>query len=385
MSGRGDGELWLWAAASGITPPQFGRLTEAYGDLPGIARAVGGGERADPRLSAPFKRLRDAMRPAEMDALRAAMERYAVRLITREDAAYPPLLRVLEHDAPIALFVRGEADLARPRQFAIVGSRACSRYGAQITQRIAAGLASDGITVVSGMARGIDTSAHLGALSAGGCTVAVMGCGVDVAYPPENEQLIDRVIAEGGAAISEYAPGMPPQPWNFPVRNRILSGMCSGLLVAEATERSGAMITVRHALAQGREVYALPGPVDSPTSMMPLTLLREGGAMATSAEDIMQSMRWLEAACDLPMGKPPGVPPRRGPAPRQVSMLAPDLSVLAEEERRVVEAMRGEETVFAELVERTGLPVSELNSHLTMLELQGIIVQFPGRIFKLAR
>ncbi len=362
-------EAWLWLAASGITPGQFQRLTALFGGASGIAKAVEAGADEEPRLRPVLRKLRDARRPAVMDALEAAMRRHQIRLVTREDAGYPPLLRFLDADAPIALFVRGEANLARPRQFAIVGSRRCTRYGAQITQRIAAGLAAAGVTVVSGMARGIDTAAHLGSLSAGGCTVAVLGCGADIAYPLENEALIQRVLAHGGAVISEYAPGTPPRATNFPVRNRIISGMCSGLLVAEATQKSGAMISVRHALAQGREVYALPGPVDSPASEMPLALLREGGAMATGAEDILQSMRWLDEAYAAPTACAPDASPE------------PDLSTLTAPEMLVVQAMRAGEITFAELVEHTGLPVPELNSHLTMLELQGIIVQLPGRIY----
>jgi DNA processing protein len=345
-------------------------------------------------------RLREAKRPAAMDALLRAMDRYGIRLVTRESPDYPPLLRFLE-DAPFALFVRGEGDLTSPRTFAMVGSRRCTRYGEQAAKRIAAGLAEAGVTVVSGMARGIDTASHEGCLAVGGRTWAVLGCGADIAYPPENEGLIARVIETGGAVITEYPPGMPPLAAHFPVRNRILSGLCSGMLIVEAGVRSGAMITVRCALAQGREVYALPGPVDSPVSEMPLTLLREGGQMATCAEDILGSLRWLgdgEGASSEMDAAPP--PPsfannrasgsmtsaaKANKASSEMDAAPPPPPPLPPGLLRVVEALRGEETGFSEIVARTGFSVPDVNSYLTMLELQGIIVQLPGRIYASVR
>jgi len=329
------------------------------------------------------RKLREGRQPAAMDALENAMERSAIRLVTREDGEYPPLLRHLDEDAPIALFARGQAELRLDRAFAIVGTRRCTRYGAQAAERIAAGLGAAGVAVVSGMARGVDTAAHLGCLSAGGYTVAVLGCGADVAYPSENEALLSRILDQGGAVVSEYAPGVPPLAGHFPVRNRIVSGLCSGMLIVEGSARSGAMITVRHALAQGREVYALPGPVDSPASEMPLALLREGGQMATGAEDILQSIRWLCAE---------GVQPSSRQAPPQSSLGAAGARKAGEAPaalepalRRVAEALRDGELVFSEIAARTGFSAPDLNCHLTMLELHGIIKQLPGRVFVLAR
>jgi len=222
----------------------------------------------------------------------------------------------------------------------------------------------------------------------------VLGCGADVAYPSENADLVRRILDEGGAVVSEYAPGTPPLAGHFPVRNRIVSGMCSGMLIIEASARSGAMITVRHALAQGREVYALPGPVDSPASEMPLILLREGGQMATNAEDILQTIRWIHddpspalearAINDRPYNRGETLVGARIARPPEL-VQKQTLDGLEPGQRRVAEALREGELVFSEIVARTGFSAPELNSHLTMLELQGIIVQLPGRIFMLAR
>lgn len=361
--------VWLYIAASGLTPRRFQKLLDDYGDVQGIAQALEDGSNMHP---AARRMLLSARSPAAMEALQEAMRRHHIALVTRDDPGYPPLLRFLD-DAPAALFVRGEADLSDARNFAIVGSRRCSRYGMEQAQRIAAGLAASGVTVVSGMARGIDTAAHSGCLSVKGRTVAVLGCGVDIAYPPENRALIDQVLAQGGSVVSEYPPGAKPLPGHFPVRNRLLSGMSSGVLVVEATPTSGAMITVRHALAQGRDVYALPGPVDSPGSEMPLELLREGGLMATRAEDILESLRWLTGAV------------RASSAAGSDLQVSPVLSTLSVDEQRVTDCLRAGEQPFAELLARTGFSVPDLNSHLTMLELQEIIVQLPGRIYTMAR
>ncbi len=392
----GERELWLWLAASGITPLQFASLMNEYGSVEGIGRAFHGysvRQDASPISLAAMRRLREAAAPSAMNELESAMKRNEMQLVTREDEGFPPLLRYLDEHAPIALFVRGQTDLRCPRTFAIVGTRTCTRYGEQATAHIAAQLAAEGVTVVSGMARGIDTAAHMGCLSAHGRTIAVLGCGADIAYPAENRQLIQRVLDSGGSIVSEYAPGVPPISRNFPVRNRIVSGMCSGVLLIEASARSGAMITVRLALEQGREVYALPGPVTSPTSEMPLALVREGCQIAANATDILRTIRWLGESEELAPSPPvrtapkPDAPSAKRPVRQPESAAAlgagPDWSALSAPQRKVAEALSTGGLAFSEILVRTGLPAAELNSHLTMLELQGIIVQFPGRIYAL--
>ncbi|MCL2810928.1 MAG: DNA-processing protein DprA [Clostridia bacterium] len=381
-------DLWLWLAASGITPRQFARLMEVYGSVEGIDKALGGfsvREGALPVSATALRKLREARRPAAMNDVERAMKRADIRLVARDDAEYPPLLRHLDEDAPIALFVRGQAELRFPRAFAIVGTRRCTRYGALAAERIAAGLGAAGVAVVSGLARGVDTAAHLGCLSVGGSTVAVLGCGADIVYPRENEELLRRILDEGGAVVSEYAPGVQPLGRHFPVRNRIISGMCSGVLIVEASVRSGAKHTVDHAQAQGREVYALPGPVDTPTSEMPLILLRDGSQMATSAGDILESIRWLGDDGETCRGD------YQSPAPlgRAIDNRPYDhdktLAGLDPAQRQVAQALKESELTFSEIVACTGFSAPELNSYLTLLELHGIIIQLPGRIFALAR
>ena len=411
--------LWLALAAAGIAPAHFDRMLADFGSVPALVEAA----RADaadmpPRLA---RAVLEAVRPAVLEPLEDAMRRRAIQLVTREDAQYPPLLRLIE-DAPLALFVRGIADMRHPRQFAIVGSRACTRYGAHMAQQIAGELATAGVVVVSGMARGVDTAANMGCVTQGKRSVAVLGCGVDVVYPPENRDQFALLLENGGALVSEYPPGAPPARYHFPRRNRIISGICSGMLLVEGSQRSGAMITVRCALEQGREVYALPGPADSPNSFMPLELLREGGQMAADAQDILRSIRWLKppkqvatpdaqvgvsaetstAPADAPSAAPrvrrltaEGLPtpprkprkraPKTAPAVPAVEAAATPLPPLAPDEQHILDCLAQGEQPFSALQALTGLSVSQLNSHLTMLEIQEIIEQFPGRVYKRAR
>ena len=185
------------------------------------------------------------------------------RFVARSDPAFPPLLRAI-HDPPPGLFLRGEAGdrSARAAGVAIVGARACSAYGRQVARSLGRDLAAAGLVVVSGLARGIDSEAHRGALESGGTTVAVLGCGIDRDYPAANRELA-RQIASTGLVVSEYAPGVEPAPWRFPARNRIVAGLCAATVVVEARERSGALITADFALEEGREVFAVPGEITS--------------------------------------------------------------------------------------------------------------------------
>lgn len=305
--------------------------------------------------------------PDALDLMIDRMEGLGIRLVWFEDKAYPPLLRQID-DPPLALFVRGEAELTGSRQFAVVGSRACTRYGRAQTAAIVKDLAQAGVLVVSGLAYGIDAAANRAAAEAGKPTVAVLGHGLDIVYPEEHRDLAELIVQTGGALVSEYAPGVPVKPYHFPQRNRIISGMCSGLLLVEANKRSGSMITVRLALEQGREVFALPGPVDVPTSYQPLRLLRDGAGLVTSAQDILSDMHWLD------LTQPPRFAP---PADFRLPQ------GLGPEQEAIVGALLPGPLPFAQLLENTGLAVAQLNSHLTMLEIEEIIEQLPGRVYAL--
>jgi DNA processing protein len=253
---------------------------------------------------------------------------------------------------------------------AMVGTRAASYYGLKAARRLALELAERGVTVVSGLARGIDTAAHQGALEGGGRTWAVLGCGPDVVYPAENRELYRR-IAEQGALISEFPLGAPPEAKNFPIRNRIISGLSLAVVVVEAGEKSGTHITVRYALDQGREVMAVPGPVDAPTSLGPHRLIQEGAKLVQRVEDILAELRLPRPVKRPAAGAPP--PPRvEGARPGHLTVDDPVLPFLG-----------AEPVQLEELVQLSRLPVPEVMSRLTMLELQGLVRELPGKCFVL--
>jgi DNA processing protein len=269
----------------------------------------------------------------------AAYERRLQERGLRFTAELPPLLRSI-HDPPVGLFVRGGAPLevlGRPA-VAVVGARACSGYGASVARSIGRELASAGIVVVSGLARGVDGEAHRGALDGGGLTVAVLGCGVDRDYPAAHAELARR-IAETGLVVSEYAPGVEPAPWRFPARNRIVAGLAAATVVVEARERSGALITADLALEEGREVFAVPGEITSPLSAGTNALLKLGAAPLTSVADLGVEL----------------------PAPPSGSPLLDLLPATADE-----------------LVRRTGAPAAEVAAALVELELAGRAVVHEG-------
>ncbi|MCD8118122.1 MAG: DNA-processing protein DprA [Lachnospiraceae bacterium] len=215
----------------------------------------------------------------------AALSRRGIRFVCLSDADYPERLRQL-YDHPYGLYVRGELPDDRLPTAAIVGARACTGYGRQMTERLAKSLAGHGIQTVSGLARGIDSSCHIGTLAGGGKTFGILGCGIDVCYPPENLELFEECAAHGGI-ISEYPPGTQPVGWQFPHRNRLISGLADKVIVMEAKEKSGALITVDFALEQGKDVFALPGRVTDPCSKGCNRLIRQGAMLLTDTDDIL--------------------------------------------------------------------------------------------------
>lgn len=284
-------------------------------------------------------------------------------IITCLNEAYPALLKQIP-DPPPVLFVYGR--LEKPFcPIAVVGSRKATNYGLTTTHRLGAQLAERGATVVSGMARGIDTAAHQGALENGGRTLAVLGCGLDVVYPPENKKLYQQ-IPQQGALISEFPLGTPPEGRNFPVRNRLISGLSWAVVVVEAGAQSGTHITVQYALDQGREVLAVPGPVNSPNSVGPHRLIQQGAKLVHEVGDILQELPRDSGV--RPTTRPGAVtePPAR---PRPDDPLLPLLGA--------------DPVQLEELVQASHLPAAEVLSRLTMLELQGLIKELPGKCFVL--
>lgn len=269
---------------------------------------------------------------------------------------YPARLRRI-HDPPALLYVRGEVRPDEPA-VAIVGSRRATSTGRLVTERLAAGLAQHGVVVVSGLARGIDAVAHRAALAAGGRTMAVLGCGVDVVYPPEHAELM-AAIARSGCVMTELPPGTPPLAHHFPRRNRIIAGLGLGVVVVEGDERSGALSTAASALNEGREVMAVPGSVLNPLTRAPHALLRQGATLVETAEDVL-------AAVGLPAD--PGRLPETVEQPEGAAAL-------------VWQAVGSEPTHIDQAVDGSGLPAAEVAALLIELELRGLVRALPGKHF----
>lgn len=291
-----------------------------------------------------------------------------IKIITINDALYPYYLKNI-HDPPIILYVKGNM-INEEKSVAVVGSRRATSYGLRMAETISYELAKLGITVVSGMARGIDTYAHNGALRAGGRTIAVLGCGLDIVYPSENKALMDK-ITETGAVVSEYPPGTQPIPGNFPARNRIISGISQGVVVIEAGERSGSLITAGFALDQGREVFAVPGNINSFASVGTNKLIKDGAKIVTDIEDILEELRVFNFS-----GVNVGIEKKDAYDESRFKGLDSD-------ERRLVEYLKTEPLHIDVLVNKSGLSVKVVNSILVMLELKGVIEQIPGKMFKI--
>jgi DNA processing protein len=283
-----------------------------------------------------------------------------VDIIQQKD--YPPGLKAID-DPPIVLYVKGDLRETDAVAIGIVGSRRCTFYGRSQAERLGSILAARGVTVVSGMARGIDSAAHRGALGAGGRTLAVMGNGLSSVYPPENRDLFEKISANG-AAISEFPMDMAPLPGNFPRRNRLISGLSLGVVVVEAALDSGSLITARLALEQGREVFAVPGKAGSPTSRGTHSLIRDGAKLVEDVDDILDEFEGLGKA--LGIEKPAGAPAR-------------DLS---DSEMRIFESLSPDEPENIEdLIEKCGLQAGEVSGLLVQMELKGLVKCLPGKSF----
>ena len=354
-------QYWIWlSSVEGIGVKRFYQLLTIFED----PREVWNNIRA-PELNflgaKVLANLREARDERYFYALFAALERADCRAVTRLSGDYPKLLTEI-YDPPATLYVRGSCPLISEKMFSIVGSRRCTRDGQRAAREIAAQLAREDVTVVSGMARGIDTCAHEGALSAHGRTIAVFGCGVDVIYPPENDELAHRILENGGALVSEYMPGTQPYPGHFPARNRIISGLTDGTLLVEGAKGSGAMITVNFATEQNRDVFAVPGSIYSTLSAMPNQLIVDGAKPVISAWEILDFYRWAEK-------------------PKQATPAKPTVE-LDDVEKSIVLPLMEQELSFEEITNLTQIPPAKLNSHLTMLELRGIIVKVPGGMYR---
>jgi DNA processing protein len=307
----------------------------------------------------------------EMDRVKAL----GAEVIALDDPCYPKRLYEI-YDPPLVLYLRGNSEVINQQGVAVIGTRHPTPYGTGMAERLACDLAARGLIIISGMARGIDSAAHRGALNAHGPTVAVWGTGVDVTYPKENQKLADQILATGGAVVSEFPLGTFPAPQNFPIRNRIISGMSIGVLVIEAGEYSGTRVTARCALEQGRDVYAVPGNVTNKLSWGPNTLIKQGAALVATWEDVWEA---LPADTRLAL-----TPPERSASegPQTASLFGgPDLGP---DEKKIFAVLRADEpTHIDQLIERlvADLSSSQIFAALFELEMSGRIRTLPGKYY----
>lgn len=300
------------------------------------------------------------------------------RFLTPDDTAYPDRLKEI-YDPPVVLWIRGDATLLARPGIAVVGTRQPSPYGAGMAEMLSRDLANRGLTILSGMARGVDTAAHKGALDAGGKTVAVWGTGIDVVYPKENKKLAERIVECGGTIVSEFPLGTFPAPQNFPLRNRILSGMSVGVLVVEAGEYSGTRITARCAMEQNRDVYAVPGNVTNKNSWGPNTLIKQGAKLTATWEDVWEELP-SQVRLELEAKRMGPVESKGGGAASLFG--SDDAAALPDAERMVVERLRRDESIqLDELIDALEgeMTSAEIFTALFELELRGQVRQLPGK------
>ncbi|MHC4743106.1 MAG: DNA-processing protein DprA [Planctomycetota bacterium] len=372
-----DIEKWLkLIRADGVGPVAFAKMVEHFGSVDRVlgasvselAKVDGLGEKTARRIASTREKFN-----AAKELSRAA--KLGVWLLTSADERFPVVLKRI-YDPPPVLYVQGELVREDNLTMAIVGSRRCSHYGREQSSRFAHVLASSGFTICSGMARGIDTAAHLGALAAEGRTIAVMGCGLASTFPPENVKLREQ-ISEHGACISELPLDFDPQPKNFPPRNRIIAGLALGTIVIEAALRSGALITARAALEYNREVMAVPGKIDSPLSAGTHKLLKEGARLIDSVEDVMDAIGYIGKQLE------PHVTKTATEAAETIEMPLFDKAELklTSEEKCVYEILDKDPKHLEQIIAETNLQPGKASAALISLRLKALIKQLPASMF----
>jgi DNA processing protein len=326
----------------------FGSLEVAWQAPTDALKAAGLG----PKLC---ERVMQVRASVDLDKFLAKMDARGIQVLTWEDENYPKRLKEIDQPPPI-LYLRGNLTAEDGWAVAVVGTRRITAYGRQVAEELAACLAGNGVTVVSGLARGVDAVAHQSALKAGGRTLAVLGCGVDRIYPPEHTQLAEK-IAASGAILSDYAPGTPPDAANFPPRNRIISGLSMATVVVEAPENSGALITAQFATDQGREVYAVPGNILAPQSKGTNRLIAQGAHPLLSPRDLLDALSLTKVT-----------------EQRQVRRILPEDGI----EASLLKVLSHEPVHMDEIRNQTGLPIERVSATLVMMELKGLVRQVGG-------
>jgi len=353
----------------GIAARLSARLLREYGSPEGVFRAPLTGIEAcnvpAPAAQAIFKKQLFWRAEKEVDALR----KIGAKLVNWKEPDYPQALLQV-YDPPVMLYVRGDAQILNSPSLSIVGTRRPTVYGSQMAERMGRELAARGLTIVSGLARGIDAIAHQGATAVGGRAIGVLGTGIDVCYPKENKKLYEKVL-ERGAIVSEFPTGSHPAPENFPVRNRIIAGMPLGVIIVEGKQYSGSLITARLAMEFGREVFGVPGNVTQEVSFAPNLLIKQGEKLVTNAEDVIE---------ELPTPVRAALVKAEAVEAEQRNLLL--LDGLSDVQRKLYELLSAEESRHIDdIVDTSGLNSSEVLATLFDLEMKGIVRQLPGKQF----
>ena len=358
MNVNAEERCLLWLSAAEITAGRVDALIAEHGSAQGIWDAFQ--KPQGPRFAPQSLRVLEGLHSqTAMDELIARMTEKHVRVLFRTDPHYPEQLAAIQ-DPPYALYYAGDLRCLDAPMVAVVGSRRASNYGREMAHMLATGLCGAGVCVVSGLARGIDAAAHQGALDAGGRTVGVLGSGINMPYPPEHTLMLRQIAGGNGLILSEYPLDAEPIAFHFPHRNRVISGLRLGVVFVEGCIKSGGMLTVGTALAQGREVFAVPGRVGTAGVEGPHTILREGARVVTCAGDVLEDLGLVEPA--------PAAP-------------GPSLEGLTQRQRAIVSALMLEPMDVTELARQTGLDDEALVLELSLLRINGIVVQEAGNRF----
>jgi DNA processing protein len=346
-----------------VGPVRVRQLLEVFGDAPAILGAARARLRAVPGIGDEVaESISSWETKIDLAGELKRIEDFGCSIVIQEDESYPELLKQI-YDPPVVLYVRGKLLRADKNSVAMVGSRMTTTYGTEIARKLAYQLAYVGVTVVSGGARVIDTAAHQGAMTAKGRTIAVLGTGINLVFPAENAELFERVAASG-AVVTQFPFNRPPDRQSFPIRNRIVAGMTLGTVVVEANLTSGALITANMATDCGRQVFAVPGRIDSPRSKGCHDLIKKGAKLCEGAEDILSEFEYLFPSA-----------PMRG-----AEATLPALT-LSEQEQRLYDILGREEGQMDEIIRRSGMQASQVAVGLLGLEMKKIIRQLPGKVF----
>lgn len=369
MTTKPSGAVYdAWLASAGMPPDLVRHLLDLYKTPETAYRAFMQGDPSFTEIVSPrfTGALRVSSGDAEMAETEKQIEKHGISVIRYDDPEYPPSLKSIDQ-SPAILFYQGSLSCLSGRMLGMVGSRAASYAGLKAAEKLARDLSAQGVSIVSGMACGIDAASHRGCLEGGSPTAAVTACGLDTVYPKENIGLRDKILEKNGVILTEYAPGEKPAGWHFPFRNRIIAGLGRALVLIEARIRSGSMTSVQHALDQGKDVFVYPGDPASDRFEGNHQLLREGGIYFTSADDILSDLHWLD--------NPPAV--------RQNSDCCTETRADTPEQAAVIRALSPGCLGFEQLLEKTKLDPPALMSTLTILQISGTVEALPGKQYQL--